>query len=444
VKKGKRTLLFAPILAFCILLCSCDLSLTKGENLTVAPSLFKDQQSIMKALSSSVNENIVLEYPRTGENRSAFLLCDLDSDSQNEAVAFYKSASAAVGADTVHINILDKNEKGQWVSLCDSVGQAASIDRVGVGTFMGHTEIIIGWELIKDRQKTLVCYSLSGKNLIREYTAEYVEFAVSDFYSQNEGSELITLNYEPTQENAAIPQRQARLIVKSEIGFEVKSTALLDSRVTGYKNCTAGKYDSESIGYFIDGQIDTTQATTQILTVSKNGELLNPLLKDDLKTADDNLHKIGLVSQDFDGDSILEVPYQETVTGYEGVPESEKIYKTVFKHLENGELVKSAVVYMNSALSLQIAVPNELDGNVTIKPNMAQNEIVFYEFDTSLENSTKPLFSVKSVKKELYEKTEGYDVLISNDYITVSVKLFDSENELCPSWQTLYEIINIL
>ena len=99
---------------------------------------------------------------------------------------------------------------------------------------------------------------------------------------------------------------------------------------------------------------------------------------------------------------------------------------------------------MNSALSLQIAVPNELDGNVTIKPNMAQNEIVFYEFDTSLENSTKPLFSVKSVKKELYEKTEGYDVLISNDYITVSVKLFDSENELCPSWQTLYEIINIL
>lgn len=443
MKKAKRALCLALLLGLSLFLSSCTLVFDSGETLINAPSLFSDQKKIMKALSSSVGEKITLVSARKGENRSAILLCDMDADGQNEAIAFYKTATATANSDAVHINVLDKNQKGQWFSLCDTVGLASSIDTVALGSFSGTAEIVVGWEIIRDREKTLVCYSLSGNNLIREYSAPYIEFAVADFKAGG-NSEIITLNYVSATENTSIPMQEARLIAKGKSTFEVLSSVQLDNRVTGYKNCIVGKYDSENIGYFIDGQIDTNSVTTQILTVSKNGALSNPLLNSDGKTSEENKRKMGLAIQDFGSDGVLKVPYQEAVTGYEEKSESEIIYKTVWKSLEGNTLKKSAVSYVNQPMSLEIVIPEKLDGKVTIKPSMAQNEIVFYEYDTSLEQSENALFSIKSVKKELYQKEEGYDVLISNEYITVTVKIFNDESSLCPTFSTLYEIVNIL
>lgn len=443
MKKAKRVLCLAIVFVMSFVLSSCTSVFDSGEALINAPSLFADQKKIMNALSWSVGEKITLVSARKGENRSAILLCDMDADGQKEAVAFYKTASATVSSDTVHINVLDKNNKGQWYSLCDTVGLAAAIDTVAVGTFSNTSEIVVGWEVIKDREKTLVCYSLSDKNLIREYSAPYIEFAVADFRA-GDNSEIITLNYVPNTESTSIPLQEARLIVKDKGLFKVLSSAQLDSRVTGYKTCIAGKYDSENIGYFIDGQIDANNVTTQILTVSKNGELLNPLLNPDGKTSEDNRRKIGLAIQDFGSDGVLKVPYQEAVVGYENKSESEIIYKTVWKALDGNTFKRSALSYVNQSLSLEIVIPEKLDGKVTIKPSMAQNEIVFYEYEGSLEQSENALFSIRSVKKEQYQKQEGYDILISNEYITVTVKIFDGDNDLCPTLSTLYEMVNIL
>ena len=443
----KGTKIVALIMVLVVLMglfCSCRGSLWEGGALITAPTLFEEQDEIMRALRRSAGDKITLEYPRTGENRSAFILSDIDGDSESEALAFYRPASDKLNQDIIHINVLDNTEKNGWISMCDIVGLASSIDRVSIADFSGRKEIIVGWDVMTDREKTLVCYSLSSGNLVRDYSATYVEFAAADFWSENEGSELITLNYSSTAENLTQPTQHARLIALQNKEFKVISSVPLDSRVTGYKSCIAGKYNENSIGYFIDGTIDAATVNTQILTVSESGQILNPLLTEDNKTAADNVHKPTLLTQDINGDGIYEVPHQEIVTGYETVPESEQIYKTIFKQLEGGTLSKSLTMYINTALGLRIMIPESLEGNITLKAIMAQNEIVFYEYEGSLAESVNPLFSIRVSEKDLYEWQSGYDVLCSNEYVVVTVKLHDSENELCPTWEKLFEMVDII
>lgn len=433
------------VLAICILcammLSSCDIQ-TNTDALIAPPVLFSEQDEIMKALKNSAGESISLEYPRKGENRSAFLLSDLDGNGESEAIAFYRPTSEEITQDVIHINILANGENG-WSSVCDIVGEAAGIDRVSIGNFAGRREIIVGWELMRGREKTLVCYSLSGKTPNRDYSAPYVEFAVADFWKENAGDELITLNYSQTTENLTQPTQHARLITLSEKGFAIVSSVPLDSRVTGYKSCTAGKYNSENTGFFLDGLIDAATVNSQILTVNSSGQIQNPLLRAD-KTDDGNIHKPTLLTQDMDGDGILEVPHQEAVTGYENVPESEKIYKTVWKRLSGAELKKSAVMYISTAFGIRVTIPKRLDGNVTIKPITAQNELVFFEYEGSLEKSTHQLFSIRVSEKEKYEQQQGYEILKSTDYTVVTVKIDDVDSEYCPTWETLYKIVEII
>ncbi len=443
--KGTKIVALIMVLAvFAGLFCSCRGSFSEGGALITAPTLFEEQDEIMRALRRSAGDKITLEYPRTGENRSAFILSDIDGDSESEALAFYRPASDKLNQDIIHINVLDNTEKNGWISMCDIVGLASSIDRVSIADFADRKEIIVGWDVMTDREKTLVCYSLSSGSLVRDYTATYVEFATADFWGENEGSELITLNYSSTAENLTQPTQHARLIALSNKEFKVVSSVPLDSRVTGYKSCIAGKYNENCIGYFIDGAIDAATVNTQILTVSESGQILNPLLTDEKKTAADNVHKPTLLTQDINGDGIYEVPHQEIVTGYETVPESEQIFKTIWKQLEGGALVKSLTMYINTALGLRIMIPESLEGNITLKAIMAQNEIVFYEYEGSLEKSDQPLFSIRVSEKDLYEWQSGYDVLCSNEFVVVTVKLHNSDNELCPTWENLFEMVDII
>lgn len=439
---NKKAFLLAVLTAVFCLFTACDKNVSDKGELISPPALFEGQNEIMKALKASVGENISLEYPKTGENRSAFVLSDLNGDTEPEVIAFYRPVSEEITQDVAHINVLDEVD-GNWVSVCDIVGEAKGIDRVSIGNFGGKKEIIVGWELMRDREKTLVCYSITNKTPKRDFTATYVEFALSDFWAENEGDELITLNYSQTTENLTQPTQHARLVVYDKNGFNVKSSTPLDSRVTGYKSCIAGKVNETQTAFFLDGLIDAATVNSQILLVNKNGQLENPLLNGD-KTDDSNLHKPTLLTQDMDGDGIFEVPHQVSVTGYEDVPESEKIYKTVFKKLEGNELIKSHVVYINTALGIRITIPEKLDTRVTIKPLAAHNELVFYEYGGSLSESTKEIFSIRVSDKKAYEKQSDYEVLKSNGFTVVTVKITDDESEFCPTWKTLYNIVEIM
>lgn len=436
-----RKSLVAACLVLMLLLCSCD-EVFKANNqpLIEPPVVFEEQDEIKSALNKSVNTQIVLEYPKAGNNRSAFLLCDLTGDGSDEVVAFYRPVTEGVQGEVVHINILQNKGKKGWISICDTVGEASSIDRVSVGNFSGKMGIVVGWDKILDKEKLLMCYLLEEKRLNRDFSAPYIEFAVADFWGKNEGQELITVNYLQSDENFAQEGQKASLFVRDEKEFRKVSSAALDLRVTGYKSCQAGFVDENRTGFFLEGVLDANTINTQILTVNDRGTLLNPLLRGGRA---DNFHTPSLLTQDINGDGILEVPHPELINGYSEAIESERLYKTVWKQLDGSELILSRVMFI-SPFGIRITLTESMDRELTLKPISASREIVFYEFDKTLEQSQKELFRIMVSEKEDFEASEGYEILKANDYTVVSVKIIDAENTNSLTWGSLYELIEII
>lgn len=436
-----RKSLVAACLVLMLLLCSCD-EIFKANNqpLIEPPVVFEEQDEIKNALNKSVNTQIVLEYPQTGNNRSAFLLCDLTGDGNDEVVAFYRPVTEGVQGEVVHINILQNKGKKGWISVCDTVGEASSIDRVSVGNFSGKMGIVVGWDKILDKEKLLMCYLLEEKRLNRDFSAPYIEFAVADFWGKNEGQELITVNYLQSDENFAQEGQKASLFVRDEKEFKKVSSAALDLRVTGYKSCQAGFVDESRTGFFLEGVLDANTINTQILTVNDRGTLLNPLLRG---SRADNVHTPSLLTQDINGDGILEVPHPELINGYGEAIESERLYKTVWKRLEGNELVLSRVMFI-SPFGIRITLTESMDRELTLKPISASREIVFYEFNKTLEQSQKELFRIMVSEKDGFELSEGFEVLKANDYTVVSVKIIDAENTNSLTWGSLYELVEII
>ena len=60
------------------------------EGLFSAPKLTKQQSEIHEALIQSVGSDITLKYPQNGDNRSAYVIDNIDNEPGEEALVFYE------------------------------------------------------------------------------------------------------------------------------------------------------------------------------------------------------------------------------------------------------------------------------------------------------------------------------------------------------------------
>jgi len=98
--------LFLPLM-----LCGCSLNMSIDTLLT-PPKLSEQQQQIYNALKSYTGANISLKYPKSGNYLSAFIIDDIDGDSDNEAIVFYEKNTMSAEKNSLRINVLDHDETG--------------------------------------------------------------------------------------------------------------------------------------------------------------------------------------------------------------------------------------------------------------------------------------------------------------------------------------------
>ena len=60
------------------------------DGLIIAPKLTKQQSEIHEALIQSVGSDITLKYPQNGDNRSAYVIDNIDNEPGDEAIVFYE------------------------------------------------------------------------------------------------------------------------------------------------------------------------------------------------------------------------------------------------------------------------------------------------------------------------------------------------------------------
>lgn len=424
----------------CLLLTGCKAGNTLGiDGLMMAPNLTDEQSNIHQTLENSVGKDISLKYPKNGNNRSAYVVADIDMEFTDEALVFYEIKNATAGDSGVRINIMDQTAGGQWESVFDLAGKGTDIDKVSISPLGsdGLKNVIVGYSSMTVDAKALQISRYDGN--------EFIPSVFEDTYSVMEMLDLDKDNYKEiftVLNNTATATTTASLI-QSENG-EISKTHQVNmaTDTVSFPNSVKGLVDSETPAVFVDCLKSTGEIQTEIIYYRYN-KLQNPLLQFPDKLLLKTSRPAGYYSKDIDGDGIIEIPVTELMPGHENLVDEEKVLMTSwYNYNDYYSLDKKFSGYYSISDGYQLVFPKRWEGMVTTKIDTATNEAVFYKYEGDISGFMTELMRIAVCPKTRTGEFEyqGYEVIGSSGQLDYLVKLPTNRRE--PLILTIDEVKN--
>ena len=413
------------------LLSSCSMVSANTEDLLEPPQLSPDQAALAEALERGLGtDDFTLKYPISGENRSAYLLCDLDNEPSNEAVVFYQ----LTGNDTIRMNILDQNEHGEWESVYDMAGAGDDIYTVDLASLssLDRNDLIISW---KDRGRTeldIEIYSYETGTLSNLFSGSGDRIYFMDI-NEDGYSEMVLLGWASSRDPSLQIVRRAgsRVIARDEI--------ILSSRAIDFTGLTLGKTLDGETAIYVDELISSSSAATDIVVL--NGfnmdvvTAVEPSEEDERPDSlyDQTIRPAELTCQDYNGDGITDIPNSTLMPGYSSSDVDENIYRINYQNLYDGELLPAYSVVSNQEMGYIFLMPDSWVNKVTVRRITETNEWQFVVYGSDLNSSGTVLLSLKVSSHQDYQdkfSTGVYFPLATKGIFEYTASLPNADHEL--------------
>jgi hypothetical protein len=303
-----KRLLIAALLLSMAMLTGCRPATGDITDLMNPPKLTADQQAIEKALDVTLGKGkYKLKYPIAGEYRSAIILRNLDSDQEDEAIAFYCPNTDNAGT---HVLVL-KKENGAWKKVDDFNGDGNEVEQIAFGDYYGngHDDIAIAWTQLTGTDFGLSVYRLDGKKY--KYSGTLTDMKTVSL-SGGGKQDILLLKLDQVAHQAT-----ASLISYKAGRLQDISDTSLDPTVSGYAGIYNTTVDSKN-AVLVDDYKGTNGMVTELLTFSK-GRLQAPLLDKYKKYVTKTLRDVPITCEDLYGDGVYEIPGAVELPGYDNV-----------------------------------------------------------------------------------------------------------------------------
>ncbi len=273
-----KRLWLSVCLIVCLLLCGCNGIDLRIQTQLVPPGLTGEQASIQTAfeayLHASANAseiNYRLQFPTSGEYRSAFILQDLNGDGTEEAIVFYLLSPESTD---IHMNLLSCIED-DWQSVADVPTGSAAIQEVRFGNVFGDggNALFIGSSIGSTRESNLRVYRYADRELLECYSGLYSRMVISPI-SNTSRDDLVLLHLQTDSVGTA------KLVTVEQGLFKTLSTATVDGSVIRYIDSHASVNAAGQIEIAVDGRKETGMITELLLW---DGEKLTAPLYDELQ-----------------------------------------------------------------------------------------------------------------------------------------------------------------
>ena len=413
------------------LLSSCSMVSANTEDLLEPPQLSPDQAALAEALERGLGtDDFTLKYPISGENRSAYLLCDLDNEPSNEAGVFYQ----LTGNDTIRMNILDQNERGEWESVYDMAGAGDDIYTVDLASIssLDRNDLIISW---KDRGRTeldIEIYSYETGTLSNLFSGSGDRIYFMDI-NEDGYSEMVLLGWASSRDPSLQIVRRAgsRVIARDEI--------ILSSRAIDFTGLTLGKTLDGETAIYVDELISSSSAATDIVVL--NGfnmdvvTAVEPSEEDERPDSlyDQTIRPAELTCQDYNGDGITDIPNSTLMPGYSSSDVDENIYRINYQNLYDGELLPAYSVVSNQEMGYIFLMPDSWVNKVTVRRITETNEWQFVVYGSDLNSSGTVLLSLKVSSHQDYQdkfSTGVYFPLATKGIFEYTASIPNADHEL--------------
>ena len=347
----------------CLLLAGCSMpgEQVQVEELLRAPKLSGDYGDVQTALNDWLGESAQLKYPMQGDLLSPFLLQDLDGDGRQDAAVLYTTAQSS----NVCIAILQKDDADIWHVRQNVEGLADTVESVGLAQLQpgDATQLVVGYTAAQG-DHYLAVYSYTDGVLSTILEQQYQQYLVEDITGGG-NQDLILMS---TLEDGGV--QIELLTVDKEGSFQqVAVIGLSANRFAGCASVAAGVGADGRHYLVLDGWtgISGNNLASVLLRFDEDTQQMVPadqISTEKLYTA--SLRNVpSLVSQDLDGDGIVEIPTQPDEAGLLNMSQSRRMDFIVWMDYTSPHPEKSFGL-LDEETNCYIELPMEWEGNLKL------------------------------------------------------------------------------
>lgn len=347
----------------CLLLAGCSMpgEQVQVEELLRAPKLSGDYGDVQTALNDWLGESAQLKYPMQGDLLSPFLLQDLDGDGRQDAAVLYTTAQSS----NVCIAILQKDDADIWHVRQNVEGLADTVESVGLAQLQpgDATQLVVGYTAAQG-DHYLAVYSYTDGVLSTILEQQYQQYLVEDITGGG-NQDLILMS---TLEDGGV--QIELLTVDKEGSFQqVAVMGLSANRFAGCASVVAGVGADGRHYLVLDGWtgISGNNLASVLLRFDEDTQQMVPadqISTEKLYTA--SLRNVpSLVSQDLDGDGIVEIPTQPDEAGLLNMSQSRRMDFIVWMDYTSPHPEKSFGL-LDEETNCYIELPMEWEGNLKL------------------------------------------------------------------------------
>ena len=347
----------------CLLLAGCSMpgEQVQVEELLRAPKLSGDYGDVQTALNDWLGESAQLKYPMQGDLLSPFLLQDLDGDGRQDAAVLYTTAQSS----NVCIAILQKDDADIWHVRQNVEGLADTVESVGLAQLQpgDATQLVVGYTAAQG-DHYLAVYSYTDGVLSTILEQQYQQYLVEDITGGG-NQDLILMS---TLEDGGV--QIELLTVDKEGSFQqVAVMGLSANRFAGCASVAAGVGADGRHYLVLDGWTGSSgnNLASVLLRFDEDTQQMVPadqISTEKLYTA--SLRNVpSLVSQDLDGDGIVEIPTQPDEAGLLNMSQSRRMDFIVWMDYTSPHPEKSFGL-LDEETNCYIELPMEWEGNLKL------------------------------------------------------------------------------
>ena len=347
----------------CLLLAGCSMpgEQVQVEELLRAPKLSGDYGDVQTALNDWLGESAQLKYPMQGDLLSPFLLQDLDGDGRQDAAVLYTTAQSS----NVCIAILQKDDADIWRVRQNVEGLADTVESVGLAQLQpgDAIQLVVGYTAAQG-DHYLAVYSYTDGVLSTILEQQYQQYLVEDITGGG-NQDLILMS---TLEDGGV--QIELLTVDKEGSFQqVAVMGLSANRFAGCASVAAGVGADGRHYLVLDGWtgISGNNLASVLLRFDEDTQQMVPadqISTEKLYTA--SLRNVpSLVSQDLDGDGIVEIPTQPDEAGLLNMSQSRRMDFIVWMDYTSPHPEKSFGL-LDEETNCYIELPMEWEGNLKL------------------------------------------------------------------------------
>ena len=320
MKIKKATALLLCIIM--VLLCSgCSLNFFSVESLLSPPSQSGKNGEVEKAFKKLMAEKTIqLRTPQSGAYQTAFVLFDINGDSQEEAIVFYTDSAIDTSVRMSFMECINDT----WMICADVKGAGSNVFDLSFSDMDndGIYEILVGWSLFDTKTAKIVSVyeAVAGEkgvfNLNTLGNEYYYSKSITDF-NGDEKDDLALVYLDDTGETQKSYFRCFSLSDSNE--FVKYSDIKLDSNIS---SVTKIQYDTvrhkgeTCKRVFIDCLKTETSMFTEMLYWDIDELKIVRNIKNPVSTT---LRSPKIYCRDIDGDGLLEIPSNTKLNGDENL-----------------------------------------------------------------------------------------------------------------------------